>query len=274
MLRLSLLLFVCFAFLHATLAGAADPVQTDLFVSGQAGYHTYRIPSLIVSPKGAVLAFCEARKSGRGDAGNIDMILRRSTDGGMTWGNIQVVWDDDANTCGNPCPVVDAKSGTNISFDDAQSWRGYRGRHCERQKQGHPDRSWITSSTDDRRNVVESRSRSPRMWTKKGWTWYATGPGVGHSTKERPAVDPMRQQIGQREKRASHMSSSATMEANRGSSAASLVPSAMNLRLSNWPDGSVMLKYEIVRRQSPATRRNQQGRRRDIYKTSRRQRTD
>ena len=52
----------------------------------RAGYHTYRIPSLIVAPKGTVLAFCEGRKNGRGDTGDIDLVLKRSTDGGKTWG--------------------------------------------------------------------------------------------------------------------------------------------------------------------------------------------
>ena len=39
-------------------------VQTDVFVSGEEGYNTYRIPSLIVTPKGTLLAFCEGRKRG------------------------------------------------------------------------------------------------------------------------------------------------------------------------------------------------------------------
>src|SRR5262245_6882535 len=81
---------------------AAEPVHTPVFVAGEGGYHTYRIPSAIVTPKGTLLAFCEGRKSGRGDAGNIDLLLRRSSDGGKTWGKTQVVWDEGDNTCGNP----------------------------------------------------------------------------------------------------------------------------------------------------------------------------
>jgi Neuraminidase (sialidase) len=96
----------------ATPARAAEPVQTALFTAGEGGYHTYRIPALIVGPKGSVLAFCEGRKAGRGDAGDIDLVLKRSVDGGKTWGEMQVVWDDGPNTCGNPCPVVDARTGT------------------------------------------------------------------------------------------------------------------------------------------------------------------
>src|ERR1043165_968745 len=85
--------------------------QLTLFASGEGGYHTYRIPALIVTTKGTLLAFCEGRKSGSGDSGDIDLLLRRSTDGGKTWTKPQVIWHDDGNTCGNPCPVVDAKTG-------------------------------------------------------------------------------------------------------------------------------------------------------------------
>ncbi len=82
--------------------GAAEPRQTDVFVSGQDGYHTYRIPSLIVTAKNTVLAFCEGRKAGSSDTGDIDLLMKRSTDGGCTWSKQQVVWDDGPNTCVTP----------------------------------------------------------------------------------------------------------------------------------------------------------------------------
>ena len=82
----------------------------DLFESGTQGYHTFRIPSLITTPTGTVLAFCEGRKNARGDTGDIDMLLRRSDDGGQTFAPFEIVWDDGPNTCGNPCPVIDARA--------------------------------------------------------------------------------------------------------------------------------------------------------------------
>src|SRR5215475_4966194 len=75
---------------------AAAPVQTDLFSRGTEGYHTFRIPSLLVTAKGTVLAFCEGRKKGTGDSGDIDVVLKRSTDGGKTWKALQVIADDGA----------------------------------------------------------------------------------------------------------------------------------------------------------------------------------
>jgi hypothetical protein len=60
--------------------------QACLFVSGREGYHSYRIPALVRSDKGTILAFCEGRKNSRSDSGDIDIALRRSLDNGQTWG--------------------------------------------------------------------------------------------------------------------------------------------------------------------------------------------
>jgi sialidase-1 len=151
--------------------------QVDVFVSGADGYHTFRIPSVVVTPKGTLLAFCEGRKNSRSDTGDIDLVLRRSTDGGATWGPLQVVWDDGPNTVGNPCPVVERKSGAirlpltrNLGVDKqseivAGTSKGTR-------------EVWITSSTDD--GATWSRAVEITAQVKPpNWTWYATGPGVG-----------------------------------------------------------------------------------------------
>lgn len=80
--------------------------QQNLFVSGDGGYHTYRIPAIVVSTRGTLLAFCEGRRNGAADDGDIDLLLRRSYDGGETWRETQLVYDDGDNTVGNPAPVV------------------------------------------------------------------------------------------------------------------------------------------------------------------------
>ena len=75
------------ALLMTPASAAADPElqQTDLFEAGKGGYALYRIPGIVVTTKGTMLAYCEARKSDRGDWGPIDILLRRSTDGGKTF---------------------------------------------------------------------------------------------------------------------------------------------------------------------------------------------
>ncbi len=150
--------------------------QLDVFVSGQDGYRTFRIPAMVVTKKGTVLAFCEGRVGGRGDSGNIDMVLKRSTDGGKTFGPLQVVWDKAKDTCGNCCPVVDQKTGT---IHLLMTWN--RGDDHEgaiiNGKSKEPRRPYITSSTDDGKTWSKPIDLS-KTCRDADWGWYATGPGV------------------------------------------------------------------------------------------------
>ncbi len=84
----------------------------NVFASGQGGYHTYRIPALAVTTNGTVLAFCEGRRKSASDTGEIDLLLKRSTDHGTNWSEPTVIWHDASNTCGNPCALVDTQTRT------------------------------------------------------------------------------------------------------------------------------------------------------------------
>lgn len=64
---------------------AAEPEKTDVFPAGMNGVQLYRIPGVVVTPRGTVLAYCEARTNTRADWGEIEVHLRRSVDGGRTW---------------------------------------------------------------------------------------------------------------------------------------------------------------------------------------------
>ena len=163
---------------------ANKPQKTKLFVSGADGYHTYRIPSLIVTKKGTLLAFCEARKGGRSDSGNIDMMLKRSEDGGATWSDQQIVWDDGANTCGNPCPVVDRATGTiwllmtwNLGSDRESAIISLKSKDTRR--------VFVTSSTDDGKTWAKPKEITTDT-KKPDWTWYATGPCTGIQLEKGP----------------------------------------------------------------------------------------
>ena len=50
------------------------------------------------------------------DLGDIDLAVKRSTDGGKTWDNMITVVDDYDNTCGNPAPVVVESTEEYICF--------------------------------------------------------------------------------------------------------------------------------------------------------------
>lgn len=68
----------------AEAAGLVDD-PAILFRQGDGGFHTYRIPGVVVTARGSVLAWCEARKFTAADRGEIEIHLRRSVDGGRTW---------------------------------------------------------------------------------------------------------------------------------------------------------------------------------------------
>lgn len=154
---------------------AQDIQFQDVFVSGQDGYHSFRIPAIVSTKAGTLLAFCEGRKDSRSDAGNIDLVVSRSADGGQSWSRPQVVWDDGDNTCGNPAPVVDQSTG--IIWLPI-TWN--HGKDSEKKiKDGtskFPRRVYITHSADDGLSWAkpEEISASTRL---DHWRWYATGPG-------------------------------------------------------------------------------------------------
>ncbi|MDD3468388.1 MAG: sialidase family protein [Thermoguttaceae bacterium] len=93
---------------------AAESVA--VFHSGQDGYASYRIPAIIEAADGTLLAFCEARKNNQADPGydgqEIDLVLKRSSDGGQTWGVMQMLRDADTNwSAANPSPLLDRVTG-------------------------------------------------------------------------------------------------------------------------------------------------------------------
>jgi sialidase-1 len=160
-----------------------EPQFTDVFVSGTNGYDTYRIPALIVTGKGTVLAFCEGRKNNRSDTGDIDLLVKRSRDSGKTWSGPEIVWDDGANTCGNPCPVVDQTTGVvwlpmtwNHGQDNESKIKSSTGKDTRR--------VFITHSTDDGRTWAAPREITDAV-KRPEWRWYATGPGVGIQLTQR-----------------------------------------------------------------------------------------
>jgi sialidase-1 len=160
----------------------------DLFVSGEGGYAAYRIPSIVKTNGGTLLAFAEGRKNGRSDTGDIDLLVRRSTDGGLNWTPQALVWSDEENTCGNPTPVVDRKTGRvillscwNHGSDVESAIMGGTSKDSRRVFKLHSDDEGVTWSeaTD-----ITSSVKEPH------WRWYATGPCHGIQMKDGTIVIP------------------------------------------------------------------------------------
>ena len=153
-----------------------------IFKSGSEGYNTFRIPSIITTDSGVVLAFAEGRKNSSSDSGDIDLVLKRSIDGGKTWGDLIIIRDDSTNVCGNPSPVIDRKTGKIFLLS---TWN-----------RGDDTESEIINMTsvDTRRVYVMNSIDEGLSWSKPieitdkvkkpNWTWYATGPVHGIQIRE------------------------------------------------------------------------------------------
>jgi sialidase-1 len=169
-------------------AWAAPLTLVEVFRSGEGGYHTYRIPALITTPRGTLLAFCEGRRNSASDTGDIDTLLRRSFDQGKTWSPVQKIADMGQDTIGNPTPVVERKTGTIFllltsnpgSVTEQQITKGaYRAARAV----------WITRSTDDGATWTPPAEITAQV-KRADWTWYATGPGNGIQLRSGRLVIP------------------------------------------------------------------------------------
>jgi len=96
-------------YIFISLLGTSVYAQHEIavFRSGTEGYRSFRIPAITKAPNGDLLAFAEGRVNGGGDFGNIQIVLKRSTDGGRHWGALQVVASNDTLQTGNAAPVID-----------------------------------------------------------------------------------------------------------------------------------------------------------------------
>jgi sialidase-1 len=146
-----------------------------LYKAGENGYACFRIPAIVATVKGTLLAFAEARKNGCGDAGNIDLVVKRSNDNGKTWSDMETVWDDSTNTCGNPVPIVDRKTGHiillstwNLGTDHEKDIIAGRSKDTRR--------VFVLSSKDDGLSWSTAKEITKDV-KHPDWTWYATGPG-------------------------------------------------------------------------------------------------
>ncbi|MFF7343628.1 exo-alpha-sialidase [Streptomyces antimycoticus] len=161
--------------------GAARSYEVSVpFRAGTEGYTSYRIPAVVLTHAGTVLAFAEGRVDSSADYGHIDLVLKRSADGGRTWGALQIVARDDDGTAGNPAPVV-LDGGPHDGRVLLVHIRSAASATEDRIRRGEVSaadgrRVWLTYSDDD--GASWSGAREITASTKRPeWRWYATTPG-------------------------------------------------------------------------------------------------
>lgn len=165
-------------FMLCSVSPAAEPFveKVDLFEARTGGYHTYRIPGVVVTNRGTILAYCEARKDGTGDWQDIDILLRRSTDGGRNWSEPAVMADGGTLPAHNATAIVDGE-GT-IHF-----------LHCVNYA-----RAYYRKSTDDGMTFSEPEEITGAFEPFQErflWNVIATGPGHGIQLRKGRLIVPV-----------------------------------------------------------------------------------
>ncbi len=161
--------------------------KKTVFESGQDGYHTFRIPSLITTNEGTLIAFCEGRVNSGSDSGDIDMVMKKSTDNGLTWSPLQVIWNDGNNTCGNPTVVVDNNNRIWLFLTHN---KGSDNVHEIRDLSGDGGRSiWYMYSDNEGASWSNPKDITPFVQLP-GTRWDATGPGIGIQKRDGSIIIP------------------------------------------------------------------------------------
>ncbi|MFD5320925.1 exo-alpha-sialidase [Streptomyces sp. NPDC127098] len=160
-------------------APSADPTAIEQQVIFRAaedgGYACFRIPAIVRTNAGTLLAFAEGRTNDCTDGGDIDIVVKRSTDGGRTWSPYQVIDEGDGDTHGNPAPVVDTRTGR-ILLPSTRNPGVPGGGDCQAPCQRIP---YLSYSDDDGLTWSEPRSLAEELRPDDWNSWYATGPVHG-----------------------------------------------------------------------------------------------
>lgn len=168
--------------------------KIDLFKAGENHFALYRIPGIVVTTKGTVLAYCEARKTSS-DWAEIEIFLTRSTDGGKTWEAARQIAHlgerlprsavalrlkkagDKDQTVNNPVAIVDRETGA-IHFLYCVNY----------------ERCFYMRSDDDGRTFsapVEITSTFEKFRPEYDCNVIATGPGHGIQLENGRLVVPV-----------------------------------------------------------------------------------
>jgi sialidase-1 len=219
-----------------------------LYAAGDAGYHECRIPALLATSKWTILAFNEARKFSGRDADEIDLVLRRSTDGGNTFGDIQILAHQEGWACHNLVPVQDRDTETIWLFFCKNPMHGNEAAAPDR---ATPRTVWLTHSRDEGETWSDPVEVTASV-KRPEWVGYNTGPGHGIQMRSGRLVIPCVH--GERHKKGVRGHAHVIYSDDHGASwtiGGSTGPNASESRVLETADGGLYLN---CRSTLPATR--------------------
>lgn len=176
---------------------AAEPrlEKADVFTAGDRGFAGYRIPGIVVTKRGSVLAYCEARKHSKSDWGEIEIHLRRSTDGGRTWAAPAQIAHLAPRLARNPVALAKKSGGPNdqtvnnpVAISDRETGAVHL-LYCVEYM-----RCFYIRSDDDGRTwsrPVEITATFDAFRPGYNWKVIATGPGHGIQLKNGRLLVPV-----------------------------------------------------------------------------------
>ena len=186
MRKLTSQLLLIFTFVGIVCYGQS---RVPVFVSGEEGHKSYRIPAIIKLKNGDLLAFCEGRVNDPGDFGDINIVMKRSGDDGKSWTALQTIVDAGMLQAGNPAPVVDR---SDPAYPNGRIFLFYNtgNNHESEVRKGNGLREvWYKTSTDNGVTWSEAvnitaqvhRPRKPELHAgyrfDEDWRSYANTPG-------------------------------------------------------------------------------------------------
>ena len=164
--------------------------QTVVFHAGLEGYKNMRIPGIVLSKQGTLLAFCEGRVGA--DRSRTNVVLKRSHDGGQTWGPMQLVLEAEQETdaYANVCPVADTITGDLFFFVTLFPDGPVEIRQWEARRRYGVIRTLVTKSTDDGLTWSAPIDITEQITDVKTDIGKKTGPGAGIQTSNGRLVIP------------------------------------------------------------------------------------
>jgi sialidase-1 len=128
-------------------AQAMQACSSVPFTSSKKSHRWYRVPSMVSTGGGRVIAFAERRDRPTGDDGNFDIVMRVSADSGCHWGLLRVVSNNGSRRVSNPVPVYDAMAGHVLLFTTVLAYNARTGGSITtlHQQRMNPDGSAVTA---------------------------------------------------------------------------------------------------------------------------------